>query len=74
MGTMCQRHIPGYRFYCEVFIGVRGPLTLLVRGLSMRGLPFSLVWAHLHAATQGLSEHAVLSLDSMVDTHFGRVY
>lgn len=35
----------------------------------MRGLPFSLVWAHLHMETQGLSDHVVLSQDNMVDAH-----
>lgn len=44
-------------------------LTLLVRGLSMRGFPFSLVCAHLQAETQGLKDQVVLNLDSMVDSH-----
>lgn len=48
------------------------PLTLLVRGLSMRGLPFSLVCAHLYTETQGFRDQAVLNLDSMVDSHYSK--
>lgn len=47
---------------------VNNALTLLVRGLSMRGLPFSLVWAHLRTETQGLRDQVALNLDSMVDS------
>lgn len=42
------------------------PLTLLVRGLSMRGLPFSLVCAHLETETLGRSDKVVLNLDNML--------
>lgn len=35
----------------------------------MRGLPFSLVCAHLQTETQGLRDHVVLNLDNMVDGH-----
>lgn len=35
----------------------------------MRGLPFSLVCAHLQTETQGLRDQVVLNLDSMVDGH-----
>lgn len=35
----------------------------------MRGLPFSLVCAHLHTETQGLRDQVVLNLDNMVDSH-----
>ena len=47
---------------------VSNSLTLLVRGLSMRGLPLSLVCAHLQTETQGLRDHVVLSLDNMMDS------
>lgn len=34
----------------------------------MRGLPLSLVCAHLQTETQGLRDHVVLSLDNMMDS------
>lgn len=49
--------------------GISNPLTLFVRGLSIRGLPFSLVCAHLQTETLGLRDQVVLNLDSMVDSH-----
>ncbi len=36
----------------------------------MRGLPFSLVCAHLQTETQGLRDQVVLNLDNMVDSHW----
>lgn len=36
----------------------------------MRGLPFSLVCAHLQTETQGLKEKVVLNLDNMVHSHW----
>lgn len=36
----------------------------------MRGLPFSLVCAHLQTETQGLRDQVVLNLDNMMDKHW----
>lgn len=36
----------------------------------MRGLPFSLVCAHLQTETQGRKDQVVLNLDNMVDSHW----
>lgn len=46
------------------------PLTLLVRGFSMSGLPFSLVCAHLQTEAQGRRDMVVLNLDNMVDSNW----
>lgn len=40
----------------------------------MRGLPFSLVCAHLYRETQGLRDMVVFNLDNMVVTHWSRKY
>lgn len=36
----------------------------------MRGLPFSLVCAHLQTETQGRKDQVVLNLDNMADSHW----